>query len=896
MRDRSSGPPRPLPRVVHGLLDVCLRGRDREEIVGDLEENWGGRPLWLSRQVMGVIWHAARNREERSMSVSAVELRHAVRTVASRPGLALGLIGSLGGGIALATVMFSVLNAVLLAPLPYGEPAKLVAVWEHHVDRRDAHEEFSPPNYLDLRERNHTLEGVAAIGDGSVNLTGTGEAERLRGETVTWNYLQVLGIGPALGRGFEAADEQEGSPLTAIISARLWARRFQSDPAIIGRGVRLDDRLTTIVGVMGSDFVSPGGDADVWLPMRFFGGTLTNRTGHFLRVVARLREGTSAEAARADLDRVFIDLEREVGGSERNLRATVVSLREQLSGAYRPTLRLLFGAVSFVLLMACANAANLLLARASVRQREMAIRVALGADRARLRGLLLTESLLVAAVAGSLGLLLSVWGVAIVNRLLPESMALAAVPGSAWTLSGDAVAIALDWRVLAFAVATTIATGLLFGLIPAQQMAGVSASDVLRQTRTTGGVRARTRKLLVVAQLATAVMLLVATGLLLRSVVRLHATDPGFDSRNVVTLRTVLSPQAYATPAARQRFFDAVLERVSALPGVESAGYVTFLPLTFDGLGGGVAIESRPIPNSPYPLSARYRMVTRDYLPALRIPLLAGRNFSAADSAQSPKVALVSESFARALWKDDIGRAVGQRVMMFGSPTSTPERWLTVVGVVGSVRQTRLDAAPPLEVYALQAQGSPFAFAEPRDLAVRVSASAAASPDPLSLAPALRAIVREVDPEQPITDVRMLSDIVRHGTADRRAYLGVIGAFAVLTLALAIFGLTSVMSYVISARRSELSLRLALGALPGQLIALVAREVVTLMSAGLAIGVVGALLGARAMRAWLYETPPTDLLTMTIVILAFVISCVLSCALPLWRATKLDPGAALRAE
>lgn len=920
-----------LPRIVQLVLHVCLRESDREFLVGDLEENWrqrtmghsqnGGKswtPLsciaWLWWQVIGLMWTHARvashGRElarvlirqsakpdshipqEPSMSLSLVEIRHAVRALANRPGLTLSLVGSLGGGIALATVMFSVLNAVLLAPLPYSDPARLVAIWESHLQGPSSRGELSPPNYLDLRERNRTLEGIAAVGDGSVNFTGIGDPERLPSQTVTWNYFGVLGVGPMLGRGFEPADEQDGGPATAVISARLWARRFNSDPSVIGRSLRLDDVPTTIVGVMRTEFVPPGAEADVWLPMRFDAAARRNRSGHFLNAFARLRPGITAETALADLDRIFIALEREVPGSERNVRATVVSLREQLSGAYRPTLVLLFGAVSFVLLMACTNAANLLLAHASVRRREMAIRVALGANQGRLRGLVMTESFLVAAAAGSLGLLVSVWGIAIVNTLLPESLELLAGPGAARALTGDAVEMTLDRRVLVFAISATVATGILFGVIPARQSTAVSAQDTLRQAHTTPGVRAGTRKLLVVTQLAIAVMLLVCAGLLLQSVLRLHAIDPGFDARNVLTLRTVLSPQRYQTPQARQRFYDAVVERVKQLPGVESAGFVTFLPLTFEGLGGSVAVESRLAPDGSRPVAARFRMVTHDYLQALRIPLRAGRTFAASDTADSTKVAVVSEAFARALWNDDFTRALGERIMMFGSPRFTPERWLTIVGIVGSVRQTRLDAAPPLEVYALQAQGSPFLFAEPRDLAVRLFES---SRDPLSVAPTIRAIIRDLDPAQPVTDVQMLSDLVRHGSADRRLYLWIVGAFAVLTLALGAFGLASVMSYVIGARRHELGLRIALGALPGQVIALVARECAIVITIGLAIGLAGALLAARAMRAWLYETAPTDPLTITLVLVTVTSSCFLSCGLPLRRATRIDPAVALRA-
>jgi putative ABC transport system permease protein len=887
---------RSLPLEVRAVLAIFLDERQREFLVGDLEELWieGARTRrWLWRQTAAMIWaHRPPATKERSMSPSLADVRQAIRGVVSRPGLTVSLVGTLGGGIALATVMFSVLNAILLMPLPYGDAGRLVAVWEHHVARNDPYDELSPRNYLDLRERSSALEGITGISDGSVNLTGVGDPERVDGQRVTWNYFQVLGVAPALGRAFEPADEHIGAAPAAIISARLWARRFQRDPSIIGRSVQLDDRSTTIVGVTSAAFVPPGSQADIWLPMQFDQGMRNNRTGHFVSAVARLRPAVTVETARADLDRVMIALERDSPGAESNVRTTVVPLRDQLSGTYRPTLTLLFGAVSVVLLMACANAANLLLARASVRRREMAIRMAIGADRGRLCGLVLTESLLIAGAAGGIGLLASIWGVALVNRLLPSSLNVFAGSGTGWALTGDAVAVALDWRVLVFAMVTTLTTGLLFGSIPAYHTSDVSAHDVLRQMRTTGGVRARTRKLLVVSQLAIAVILLVAAGLLLRSVVKLQRTDPGFDPEQVVTLRTVLSPQAYETSQDRRRFYDAVVERVKRLPTVEAAGFVTFLPLTFEGLGGGVAIESRPVADTLFPVGARFRMVSHDYLQALRVPLRAGRLFEDADVAGATKVALVNEALARAIWKDDFTRALGQRVMMFGSPTGTPDRWMTVVGIVGSVRQSRLDAPPPLEVYALQAQGGPFAFAEPRDLAVRVSPPF----DPLALAVTLRSIIHEIDPLQPVTDVRPLADIVRQGSADRRAYLWIIGGFAVLTLALGAFGLTSVMSYVISARRQELTVRLALGALPRQIVALVMGECAMLVGIGLALGVLGAVLSARAMRAWLYETAPADPTTLIVVPLVFALVCFAGCARPVWRATRLNPGAALRVE
>jgi putative ABC transport system permease protein len=916
-----------LPRSVLILARLCLRAPDREPLLGDLEETWstgrndagrhlpadgrkttsdvafgpGRRRLWgdfiglvwthgrvvgdLRRLVLGLI------DGDPAMSLSSTDVRYACRAVARRPALALSLVLTMAGGIALNTVMFSVLSTVLLAPLPYGDPDALVAVWEHHLDRGDDQDELSPANYLDLRARTQTLVGLAAFGGATVNLTGLGQPERLRAQLVTANAWDVLRVQPALGRGFDADAETVGSAPVAIISHRLWVRRFERDPSIVGRTIRLDDRATTIVGVMGPRFVSPGANAEVWLPMTFTDNDRTNRGGHYLAAVGRLAPGASDRAARADLDRILVALEREMSGGERNLRATVNPLHGQLSGPYRRTLILLSGAVAFVLLMACANAANLLIAWAATRRREMAIRLALGASRGRLRGQVLIESLLMAAAAGSLGLGASAWGIAVINRVLPSSARRFAGPDTMLTMSGDAMTIGLDWRVLAFALAATIVTGLLFGTMPARHAAEVSPQDVLRETRTTGGIRARTRKLLVVGQLAVALILLSGGGLLLRSLGRLQAVDPGFDADRVLTLRTVLSSRSYDAPGARRRFYDAVHERVSRLPGVEAAGFVTFLPLTFEGLRGGVAVESRPDLRADPTFGATFRTVTHDYLDAVGVPLLAGRRFSASDTGEQARVVLVNEILARKAWGDDLSKAIGQHVGIFGWRDG-PGRWLTVAGVVGAVRQGRLDVAPSLEMYGLQAQGTPFPFAEPRDLAVRV----AAGRDPLALASSIVEIVRAVDPEQPVTDVRPLSDIVREGSADRRLYLWLIGAFAVAALGLAAFGLSSVMSYLVAARRHELGLRLALGATSRQVMALVGRECLTLVIIGLLLGGAGALVASRAMRAWLYEIDPADPLTLASVPIVFACCCLVGCAIPVWRSTRIDPITALRGE
>jgi predicted permease len=899
-----------LPRAVALVLRVCLPARDREHLLGDLEELMPPTPtapaderrlrrrVW--RDVVGLVWTHGRVIGDLRrliaglvdgdpLMLSPTDVRYAYRAVARRPALALSLVLTLAGGIALNTMMFSILNAVLLMPLPYGNPDALVAIWEHHLDRGDEQEELSPANYLDLRDRTRTLEGLAAFGMASVNLTGVDQPERLRAQLVTSNAWDVLRVQPVVGRGFHADDAAEGAAPVALISHRLWVRRFARDPAIVGRTVRLDDRATAIVGVMGPRFASPGADADAWLPMRFTSNDRTNRGGHYLAAIGRLAPGVGANAARADLDRVLIALQAD-GGGERNLRSTVLPLHGQLSAPYRRTVLLLSGAVAFVLLMACANAANLLIAWAATRRREMAIRLALGAGRGRLRGQVLIESLLMAAAAGSLGLAASAWGIAALNRVLPASAGRFAGPETMLAMSGDAMTIALDWRVLAFALTATVATGLLFGMMPARQAGEVAPQDVLREARTTGGVRARTRKLLVIGQLAVALVLLSGGGLLLHSLLKLQAVDPGFDAERVLTLRTVLSSTIDDTPGARRRFYDAVHERVSRLPGVEAAGFVTFLPLTFEGLRGGMVVEDRPDLRSDPTFGATYRSVTHDYLDAVGIPLLAGRAFTASDTAETPRVVLVNEILARRAWGDDLGRAIGKRVGIFGWRGGN--NWLTVAGVVGAVRQGRLDVAPALEVYSLQAQGAPFAFAQPRDLAVRVLPGV----DPLAMAASLTSIIRDVDPEQPVTDVRPLTDIVRNGSGDRRLYLWLVGGFAAAALALAAFGLSSVMSWLVAARRHELGLRLALGATSGQVMGLVVRECLVLVGVGLALGGLGAVLVSRAMRAWLYEVDPGDPLTLASVPIVFACCCVIGCVVPVWRATRVDPVAALRGE
>jgi putative ABC transport system permease protein len=898
------------PRFAHALLEALLPPRDREFILGDLEEAFAAcahrdgaaaARRWYWSQTRQLLARRAWRRTppdrrtyrpagDHVMRLALQDLRHHIRLLRSQPAFTVSVIVTLALGIGLSTALFSAVSSVLLRPLSYRDADRLVAIWEDHTRRHEPYEELSPANFLDFRERNRTFESFSAFASTPFTLVGVGEPDVLDGLRVTWDYFRTLGVSPVRGRALEPSDDLPGAAPVVVLAHALWKGRFAGDPQVVGRSIVLDGRATTVVGVMPADFVAPGSDATFFVPASLESDA--NNRAHFMSAVGRLKPGVTLAQADADLDRVAAGLAGEHPRTNDGVAATIVGLRAQLVGDVRPILLVLFGAVTFVLLIACVNVANLQLAQALRRQGELGIRVALGARPLRLMAQTLTESLGLAGVGGALGVLLSVWLIRLLNALLPDTFLMLG-GGHARTLSvagTTQTAASLDWWVLTFALSVSAATGLLFGLVPALRARRIDGA--LRETtRGSRGSRRqrRLRELLIVAELAIALVLVVAAGLLVRSVGRLQNVDPGFDPNGVLTMRTALPFDKYREPSVRKAYYGAVLERVGRLPGVESAGFATFLPLTFTGLRGGVPVEGRT-PSAAQPgLGATYRVVSADYFRTLGIPVLSGRAFSAADGPGTAPVAIVSRAFARRAWGDDLEAAIGRRIKpLSGADSSDP--WRTVVGVVGDVRQSAVDALPVLDVYTAYTQGAPFAFAEPRDLAVRVQG------DPLALAGAVRAAIRAVDPDQPIAQVRSMEEVVRGSAAGRRIYMYLLASFAVLALGLAALGVYSVMAYVVSARTAEMAVRMALGAHPRQVRRLVLADGAKLAALGLVLGGCASLAVVRVLDRILFEVAPFDALTFFSAFSILALAALAASLVPAWRATRIDPMLALRTE
>jgi putative ABC transport system permease protein len=901
------------PRVARVLVETLLPPAEREFALGDLEEAFrayatrrgaAAARRWYWSQAWRLVayrgWRRSHS-DRRSgptpgdtlMRLALQDLRHHIRLLRAQPAFAASVVVTLSLGVALSTALFSTVSSVLLRPLPYPEARRLVSVWEDHTARHEPKEELSPANFLDFRERATAFESLCAFAPTSLTLVKIGEPVVLDGLRVSGDYFYTLGTRAFRGRLLERHDDQPGAAPVVVISHDLWKQRFAGDPHVVGRSIVLDGTATTVVGVTPSEFVAPGMDAEFFTPASLESDA-NNRGGHFMFAIGRLRPGVMIAQADADLERVAGRLQREHPRTNAGVGATVLDLRAQLVGDVRPTLLVLFAAVGFVLLIACANVANLLLAQALLRRHELGIRVALGAQPLRLMAQTLTESLGLAALGGVLGVIVSVWLVRLLNVLLPETfLMLGGGRPQSLTMAGTRQAAgSIDWRVALFALGVTVATGLLFGLAPALRARRTAMEGALREhARGSGGSRRqrRLREALIVGELAIALMLVVAAGLLIRSVSRLQLVDPGFDATGVLTMRTALPLQKYRDASGRKAYYDAVLERVQRLPGVESAGYTTFLPLTFTGLRGGVAVEAPRTERSGPPTSSTYRVVSADYFRALHIPLLSGRAFRASDGPGAPSVAIVSRSFARRHWGDEVSAAIGRRIKPL-STADSDDPWTTVVGVVGDVRQSAVDTVPIPDVYTAYMQGAPFPFAEPRDLAVRVQG------DALALGDDIQAVIRAVDPEQPITQVRLMADIQRGSAAGRRVYMYLLGSFAVLALGLAALGVYSVMAYLVSARTAEMAVRLALGAHPRQVRRLVLADGSKIAMAGLLAGTCGAVATVRVLERVLYEVEPFDALTFLSAFAVLAVAALAASLVPAWRATRIDPMLALRTE
>ena len=806
------------------------------------------------------------------------DARYAARVLLKNPGFTLVAVLALALGIGANSAIFSVVNAVLLRPLPYAEPERLVTVWEDDTKGGFPKDTPAAANYIDWRDQNQVFEGMAAIADQSYNLTGAGEPERLDGRSVSASLFPLLGVEPQLGRAFLPQEDAPGANRVVVLSHGLWQRRFGGDPSILGRPVNLNGANHEVVGVMPQHFQFPDPKDQLWTPIAFTQQEAANRGRHYLQVVARLKPNVTVEQAQAEMTTIAARLQQQHPEQNRDLGATVVPLHEHLVGNIRPALLVLLGAVGFVLLVACANVANLLLARAAVRQKEIAVRVALGASRLRLVRQFLTESVLLAACGGAVGLLLAVWGTGLLKTFIPENVS-------------QVRSITIDGRVLGFTLLVSLLTGLVFGLAPAAQASRFDLNETLKEggrDSAQGSRGNRVRGLLVIAEVAVSLVLLIGAGLLINSFVRLRGVDPGFTSDNLLTMSIVLPREKYPDYQRRAAFYDEMVSRVEALPGVKSAAVTNWIPLVLQGDSITFGVEGRPDPAPSQ--GKRPAVVTRavhpHYFRTMGIRLLQGRALDERDRADTPNVAVISETMARKHFAGE--DPVGRRITPGAADSTNADDWITVVGVAQDVRQVELGAEPKPQMYVPYAQGwSAFA---PRYLIVSTNV------EPLSLASAVRGAVWSIDRDQPVADVRTMREVLSASLARQRFSTLLLGVFAAVALLLASVGIYGVMSYSVAQRTHEIGIRMALGAQRGDVLRLAVGQGMKLILVGIGLGLVAAFALTRVMESLLFGVSATDPVTFAAISLVLVFAGLLASYVPARRATKVDPMIALRYE
>ena len=800
------------------------------------------------------------------------DLRFGVRLLLSKPGFALIAIVSLALGIGANTAIFSLVDAVLLRPLPFREPERLVIVWEDASSIGFPRNTPAPANYADWKSQNRVFEDMAALSWQSFNLTEDGEPERVEAQAVTANFFSLLGIKPELGRTFSPEEDQPGRNRVVLVSHGLWQRRFGGDPAFVGREILLNGEKRTVLGVMPPGFQFLAKDTGLWVPIALSPGQLANRDGHYLTVVARLKPGVTTAQAGADIAGISERLRRDYPQSNFGLGSLVISLREQLAGDVRLALIVLLVAVGFVLLIACANIANLLLSRGAARHREIAVRSALGAGRGRIVRQLLTESVVLAAAGGIAGLIFASWSFSFLKQIIPDSMSLNATVG-------------IDARVFGFTLLLSLLTGIIFGLAPALQAAKVDLNEALKLSggrSGTGTGHRRMRGALIVTEVALALVLLVGAGLLIQTFVRLRALDIGLNPENVLTLRTTLPLGKYGELAKRTAFYQQVLERVRSVPGVVSAGYTTAVPLTWKGGTNSFTVEGHePGPGQ----DANFRQVSPGYMETIGIKLREGRYLTDRDDSQAQPVAIINATMARQFWQGE--NALGRR---FKNDGDESQRWFTVVGIVGDVKEMGLEAPAKPEMFFPYQQMGGTLWNIPRDLIVRTTG------DPLSITPALRQAIWSVDSSQPISNIRTMDEILAEEVAQRRVGMTMLVAFATLALLLASLGIYGVISYSVTQRTQEIGIRMALGASRGDVLRLVMTDGLRLAETGVAIGLGAAFAMTRLMAGLLYGVSASDPRTLALVTVLLTAVALLACYVPARRATKVDPMIALRYE
>jgi putative ABC transport system permease protein len=797
------------------------------------------------------------------------DLRYGARMLVKQPGFTLIALLTLSIGIGANTAIFSVVNSLLLRPLPYSESEQLTWVWMDNRPEGIREDITSWPNFEDWRAQNQSFQAMAGVRDRRFNLTGAGEPEELYGANVSPNFFELMRVSPARGRGFNADEEHEGRDQVVVIGHDLWQRRFGGDANIVGQTLSLSGQPHTIIGVMPPGFQFPN-KTEVWKPLAPDAQTRTARGSFWLPVIGRLKPGVTRAQAQTDMAGIAQRLEQQYPNTNTGFGVNVVLMHEQLVGKMRTALWILLGAVGCVLLIACANVANLLLARAATRQKEVAIRAALGASRGRVVRQLLTESVLLAAAGGVLGLLLARWGLDALVAFAPSDLP-------------RAESISIDRRVLFFTLGLSLLTGLVFGLAPALQSSKLGLGEVLKEGGRSGGGGGRhTRSVLVVAEIALALVLLVGAGLLLKSSWRLQQVNPGFNPERVLKVRLSLPPSKYPEGTNVVAFYQQLLERLRALPGVKAAGVTSSVLLYKVHNSAGISIEGRPAPSGGSRPELPLDSVSPSYFQVLGMQLIQGRNFTEQDKRDGLPVAIVNETMARRFWPDE--DPIGKR-FTFGD-AGPQARWLTVVGVVRDSRRQGLDAPIRIESFL------PYAQRPLRAMEVVLRTT----DDPLTMARTVRSAVWSLDGDLPVSEIQTVEQMVGARVASRRFNLLLLGLFALVAVLLAAVGIYGVMSYSVTQRAHEIGIRMALGAQTRAVLSLVIGQGMRLALLGVGIGLAAAVGLTRLMAGLLFGVSATDPMTFGAIALLLVGIALLACYLPARRATKVDPMIALRCE
>ena len=813
------------------------------------------------------------------------DLRFAFRQLIKSPGFTSIAIIALALGIGANTAMFSVVNAILLRPLPFPESDRLAMIWQTNPEVTKMGFPLAPtsvPDFMDWRAQGKSFSEISAIEGWSSNLTGTDEPERLEGARVSANLFSLLHVQPILGRAFAEGEDQLGRNQVVILSYELWQRRFGGDRSIIGRKLTLDQEPFTVVGVMPRGFNFPsetgmpaymtfGPRCEAWTPFAPSEGRAKNRGAHNIAVIGRLKPGISLTTAQTEMNTLAVRFARQFPDSNKDWGIKLVSLQKQAAAGSERTLSVLMAAVGCILLIACANVANLLLARGLGRQKEIAIRRALGASRARIVRQLLTESILLALVGGLLGILFAIWGSDLLLAIAPTNL----------PRLGES---RMDGTVLLFTLLVSLGTGVLFGIAPALRSSRIGLSEKLKEgDRGATAGHARLRNGLIVSEVALALMLLIAAGLLIESFAQLARVQPGFNPDRVLTFNVALPDNPYDDRAKAAAFFDQIVTRIKDLPGVKSAAAGNVLPLSGGEEIDGFEIQGRPAPPPGQIQTANFRWVTPDYFKTLQIPLQRGRIFNERDKKDAAEVAIIDETMAR-LYFPGVN-PIGQRFK--GTNEKKKPIFREIVGVVGSVRHASINAKPAPHIYLPEAQ----AGQQVMTVAVR-----SVGTEPTSLLQMVRRTIATVDPNVPIADIRTMEEMVASSEAPWRFTMSLLGAFAGVALLLASVGIYGVLAYSVTQRRREIGIRMSLGAQRRDVLQLFLSQGMAVTSLGIVIGLGGAWAATRIMRSLLYSVSPTDPLVFLSVPLTFAIIALLASFFPARKAARINPVIALRSE